>query len=84
MTRERTTLVVVGLLTGAVVGWLANETLGSRYVMHIEAGRWLINSRTGRVWLLECDPKPCHWTPIPDSSQIEQPRAVNQWHKSGP
>ena len=59
--------VSLALLIGVVVGWLAKETLGSRYVLHIpEFARWRINSRTGQVWVLECDPKPCHWTPIPE------------------
>ena len=62
--RQDWTLRVIAVIAGILIGWFANDLLGSRYSMvHTENYFFRINSRTGETWLYMA---PRGWTPVPE------------------
>lgn len=47
---KRTTLVVVGLLVGVVVGWLVNEYTAGRYSLWPRGALYILNEKSGELW----------------------------------
>jgi len=68
-TGRRRTWIAVSLTIGIMLGLGAYHFFGPRYLLAKsgDGSPWRINTQTGEVWRLNCDPKPCHWEPVPES-----------------